>query len=182
MKFPPASILIVLLLAPIAHAAQFEVTGNLTCTDGTTGPKLVNEKLSTPQMIEAALGGGDGKLYALVYDGNFDIDIVQRCNGDPVRSFVADGGRGTNYQIPVPPGDTRKYVAVYDGALGDWFGATGAAGRMTCAFKGKSAIGSDELLIASGSCKFTAAIDFRGVCSFGGKIGKPFKTGGLCPK
>lgn len=180
--FPPVVLALALCTPPLAGAALFEVTGNLTCTDPGDGAKLLNEKLSTPLMIQAALGGGDGKLYALVYDGNFDVDIVQRCDGMLVRSFVADGGRGTSFQSPAPPGDTRKYAAAFNGLLGDWQGGINVGGTMICTFKGKSQNGSDELLTAAGSCKFTADIDFRGVCSFGGKIGKPFQTGGRCPK
>lgn len=100
--FPPVVLALALCTPPLAGAALFEVTGNLTCTDPGDGAKLLNEKLSTPLMIQAALGGGDGKLYALVYDGNFDVDIVQRCDGMLVRSFVADGGRGTSFQSPAP--------------------------------------------------------------------------------
>jgi hypothetical protein len=180
--FAPIVLVLALCTPPLARAALFEVTGNLTCTDPGDSAKLLNEKLSAPLMIQAALGGGDGKLYALVYDGNFQFEIVQRCDGAPVRSFAGDGGKGTSFQSPAPPGDTRKYAAAVNAPLANWQGGVDVHGTMICAFKGKSQNGSDEFLTAAGNCKFTADISFRGVCSFGGKLGKPFQTGGPCPQ
>ena len=178
---PPVVLVVALCISPFARADSFEMTGSFTCTETQSGPKLVVEKLPTPALINAALGATDSKSFALVYDSNSGgIDIVRRCDETMFLHLAEVGTRGTSFQLPTGA-DTRKYVATLEGDFQPWAGPTPITGTFICTLKGISQMGSDEFLTASGSCKGVALVPFRGVCSFQGKIGKVFKTGGQCP-